>query len=68
MKKDLERELTEALEIAARIAEAGRAPTAAEKKRFQEIRGHLTKQPVDWRSRLADEIDRLASALEGMGI
>ena len=68
MKRDLEKELTEALDIAARIAEAGRAPTDAEKKRFLEIRGHVTKQPSDWRSRLADEIDRLAAALEGIGI
>jgi hypothetical protein len=68
VKKNLEKELREALDIAARIAESGRAPTDAERKRFLEIRGHLQKQDAGWQARLADEIDRLASALEGMGI
>jgi hypothetical protein len=68
MEAKVERELRELLEIAGRVMEEGRAPTAEERARFLAIRPHLEKGSPGWRARLSDEIDRLAAALEGMGI
>lgn len=68
MDSQFEKELKELTDIAARVMEEGRAPTEEERERFHTLRQHLEKQPSTWRSRLADEIDRFAAALEGMGI
>lgn len=64
----LEEELRELTRIAGAVMDEGRAPTEEERARFREFRAHLEKQPTTWRQRLADEIDRFAAALEGMGI
>ena len=68
MDSQFEKELTELTEIAARVMEEGRAPTEEERERFLTLRQHVAGQPSTWRTRLADEIDRFAAALEGMGI
>lgn len=68
MDAQLEKELLELTKIASRVMEEGRAPTEEERQRFLEVKSHLEKQPTGWRTRLADEIDRFAAALEGMGI
>jgi len=68
MDSQFEKELKELTEIAARVMEEGRAPTEEERERFLTLRQHLEKQPSTWRTHLADEIDRFAAALEGMGI
>jgi hypothetical protein len=64
----LEDELHELTRIAVRVMEEDRPPTDEERARFRELRDHLEEQPSSWRSRLRDEIDRFAAALEGMGI
>lgn len=64
----LEKDLEQMLEIATRIIDQERKPTDAERERFNELRSHMERQPVEWRERLADQINRLAAALEGMGI
>ncbi len=68
MTASIEKELRELTELAAKVMEEGRAPTEEERKRFGELKAKLESQPADWRTRLADEIDRIAAALEGMGI
>ena len=68
MDSQFEKELKELTEIAARVMEEGRAPTEEERERFLTLRQHLAGQPSTWRTRLTDEIDRFAAALEGMGI
>jgi hypothetical protein len=68
MDAQFEKELRELTEIAARVMEEGRAPTEEERARFHTLKQHLAGQPTTWRTRLADEIDRFAAALEGMGI
>jgi hypothetical protein len=68
MDAKVERELRELSGIAARVMEEGRAPTEEERRRFLELRRSIEGRPADWRARLADEIDRFAAALEGMGI
>ena len=68
MTASIEKELRELTELAAKVMEEGRAPTEEERKRFAELKTNLENQPSDWRTRLADEIDRIAAALEGMGI
>ncbi len=68
MEAQLERDLKEQVQIAARIIEEGREPTAAERARFLELKAHMERAAPAWRERLADTINHLASALEGMGI
>ena len=68
MSASIEKELRELTELAAKVIEEGRAATAEERVRFAELKAKLQRQPADWRTRLADEIDRIAAALEGMGI
>ena len=68
MDAHVEKELLELTEIASRVMEEGRAPTEEERERFRTLKERLLGQPSTWRSRLADEIDRFAAALEGMGI
>jgi hypothetical protein len=63
-----EKELQELTEIADRVMTEGRAPTPEERGRFLDLKLRLDRQPLDWRARLADEIDRFAAALQGMGI
>lgn len=68
MDAHFERELSELTEIAARVMEDGRAPTEEERQRFLTLKKRIEGQPTTWRTRLTDEIDRFAAALEGMGI
>lgn len=68
MEAKLEQDLLEQLEIAEHIIREGRKPTEAERARFLELQSHMEGVSPDWRERLADAIDRLAAALEGMGI
>ncbi len=68
MDAHVEKELSALMEIAGKVMEEGRAPTAEERERFHRLRTALEEQPTTWRSRLTDEIDRFAAALEGMGI
>jgi hypothetical protein len=63
-----EEELQELLDIAERLIEEGRSPTDEERRRFQELQAHVERRDESWRTRWRDEIDRLAAALEGMGI
>ena len=56
------------LEIATRIIDEGRKPTDEERTKFATLKSHLETQPIEWRERLADQINRLAFALEGIGI
>jgi hypothetical protein len=63
----LEQDLTELLAIAAGIIEAGRKPTDEERERFLALRVRVDAAPATWRDRVADGIDRLAAAFEGMG-
>ena len=64
----MERRVEEMLEIAGHILQEGRKPTEEERARFQELSGALEEQPEEWRSRFSDLVDRLAAALEGIGI
>lgn len=68
MDAQIEKELRELTAIAARVMEEGRAPTDEERTRFQRLKKNLEGQQPSWRTRLADEIDRFAAALEGIGI
>ena len=68
MDAHVEQELQELTEIASRVMEEGRAPTPEERERFLALKRSIAKQETTWRTRLADEIDRFASALQGMGI
>lgn len=64
----METRVDEMLEIAGRILAEGRKPTDAERARFMELRGEVESQPLEWRERFTDLVDRLAAALEGIGI
>ena len=64
----MERRVEEMLEIAARILGEGRKPTAEEQERFRELSNEVESQPEEWRDRFTELMDRLAAALEGMGI
>jgi hypothetical protein len=64
----VERRVEEMLEIASRILSEGRKATEEERERFQALAGHVEEQSPEWRARFADLIDRLAAALEGIGI
>lgn len=64
----MERRIEELLEIAHRIVEEGRSPTDDERRRFRKLEAEIETQPVEWRERFGGLIDRLASALEGLGI
>jgi hypothetical protein len=56
------------LEIAHRILAEGRAPTPEEREMFRQLESEVGEQPPEWRERFADIVDRLAAALEGIGI
>ena len=64
----MERRVDEMLEIAGRILAEGRKPTDEERARFLELSGEVKAQPAEWRERFADLVDRLAAALEGIGL
>lgn len=64
----MEDRVEEMLAIAQRILEEGRRPTEAERSRFRELQGEMADQSPEWRERFADLVDRLAAALEGIGI
>ncbi len=64
----MERRIAEMLEIATQILEQGRKPTEDEQTRFRELAGDVETQPAEWRERFTDLVDRLAAALEGIGI
>ena len=64
----MERRLEEMLAIAHRIVDEGRTPTEGERARFRELEADVDQQPPEWRERFGSLIDRLASALEGLGI
>lgn len=64
----MEERVARMLEIASRILEEGRKPTDEERQRFRELQLELRVQPQEWTERFADLLDRVAAALEGMGI
>ncbi len=64
----MEDRVTRLLEIAHRILEEGRAPTEEERAQFRALESELAEQPTEWRERFADLVDRLAAALEGVGL
>jgi hypothetical protein len=64
----VERRVEEMLEIAGRILGEGRKATEEERSRFKELSGEVEAQPAEWRNRFADLTDRLAAALEGIGL
>ncbi len=64
----MEERIAQMLEIAHRIVEEGREPTEAERTLFRELEGHVAAQPTEWQDRFADLVDRLAAALEGIGL
>ena len=64
----MERRVEEMLEIAGRILGEGRKATEEERTRFKELSGEVEAQSPEWRERFADLIDRMAAALEGIGI
>jgi len=64
----MEDRVAKMLEIAARILEEGRRPTDEERAEFMALSGEVEAQPVEWRDRFADLVDRLAAALEGIGL
>jgi len=68
MEAKLEQDLKELLDIAERLVEENRAPTDEERERFTTLDEHIRGAHPDWRERLADQINRLAAALEGIGI
>jgi hypothetical protein len=68
MDAHVEKELSALMAIAGKVMEEGRAPTDEERERFRRLKAALEAQPSTWRARLADEIDRFAAALEGIGI
>ncbi len=68
MESQLEQDLSELLAIAAGIIEEGRKPTEKERTHFAELKARVDAAPATWRDRLSDGIDRLAAALEGMGL
>ena len=64
----MERRVEEMLEIAGRILGEGRKPSEEERARFRELSGELESQSPEWRVKFADLVDRLAAALEGIGL
>ena len=64
----MEDRVAKMLEIAARILEEGRRPTDEERAEFMTLSGEVEAQPAEWRDRFADLVDRLAAALEGIGL
>jgi hypothetical protein len=60
--------MAELLRLAGRIVEDGRAPTAEERRRFEQLKIELQATEHPWRDRLTELTDRLAALLEGMGI
>ena len=64
----MERRLAKMLEIASRILDEGREPTPEERAEFLALSAEVERQPAAWRNRFADLVDRLASALEGIGL
>jgi len=64
----MEERIARMLEIAHRIVAEGREPTEAERTQFHELEGRLEAQPSEWKERFAELVDRLAAALEGMGL
>ena len=64
----MEERVSKMLEIAARILEEGRKPTEAERAEFLALSGEVRAQSPEWRDRFADLVDRLAAALEGIGL
>lgn len=64
----LEQDLAEQLEIAERLVTDGREPTDEERARFMELKAHVESSSASWRERLADTINRWASALESIGM
>ena len=64
----MERRVEEMLEIASRILGEGRKPTEEERARFLELSGEVASQSPEWRAKFTDLVDRLAAALEGIGL
>ena len=64
----MEERVAQMLEIAHRIVAEGREPTEAERTLFRELESHVEAQPTEWKDRFADLVDRLAAALEGIGL
>jgi len=56
------------LAIAHRIVEEGREPTEEERAQFRALEGEVKAQPAEWKDRWSDLVDRLAAALEGIGL
>jgi len=63
----MEQRIAQMLEIAQRIMAEGRQPTDEERVVFLELQGGVAAQPLEWKERFADLIDRFAAALEGVG-
>lgn len=68
MEARIEKDLQDMLEIAGRIIEDGRKPTEEERRRFLTLKTEVEEQDANLQGRWADMIDRLAAALESMGI
>ncbi|MDJ0522885.1 MAG: hypothetical protein QNJ90_12525 [Planctomycetota bacterium] len=64
----MEERIAKMLEIAHRIVEEGRQPTEEERAQFRELEGNVREQSPEWKDRFGDLIDRLAAALEGIGL
>lgn len=64
----MEERIAKMLEIAHRIFEEGREATEEERTQFRELEGSVDAQPPEWKDRFKDLIDRLAAALEGIGM
>ena len=64
----MEERIAKMLEIAHRIVEEGREPTEEERAQFRELEGSVREQSPEWKERFGDLIDRLAAALEGIGL
>ena len=64
----MEERIAKMLEIAHRIVEEGRDATDEERALFRELEGSVDAQPPEWKDRFRDLIDRLAAALEGIGM
>ena len=64
----MEERVAKMLEIAAKIVAERRRPTEQERAEFRALSGEVQAQSPEWRDRFADLIDRLAAALEGIGL
>jgi hypothetical protein len=64
----MEDRIARMLAIARRIVEEGREPTDEERALFRELEGKVQAQPAEWKERWSDLVDRLAAALEGIGL